>query len=908
MDQAIGATAPAGRTPRTQREEILCALFAQVLEVDQVSVDDSFFALGGHSLLANRLVGRIRRTLGTELPVRAVFEAPTVAGLAAVIDRAGADGSRPPVRRLPRPERIPLSRTQQRLWFLNRLQGSDATYNMPSAYRLHGSLDIPALGQALSDLVARHESLRTAYPDWDGRPQQIVLEPEEAPVELPVGDITEDELAEALTTAACHPFDLTAQTPLRAGLFRLASDEHVLLLVVHHIACDGWSMAPLLRDLATAYAAQRSGRKPTWGELPVQYVDYTLWQNDLLGHADAPDSLLQRQLRFWHRQLDGMPGRLRIDLAGPRPAIPSHRGARLEAHIPEATHEALQELARETGTSVFMITYAALAVLLTGHGAGSDVAIGTPTAGRTDDRLDELVGFFVNTLVLRIKTDGDPTFRELLRQASDSVLAALAHQDVPFDSLVQALNPERSSAWHPLIQVMLAFQNTAEAELDLLGLTVRPEPVEEAVTRFDLRFELIERFTGGRVPAGVDVSLTYAADLFAPAVAERLTREFTDLLAVVAEAPDLRLGELGRPPGRSSAEPVKRRPRLPAARRPPRASGKVPTVAFVCSPYGQQWVGMGRTLFATEPVFRQALQDCDTELARHTGHSVVHELFLDEPQARTGDIGVMQPAVFAIQVAIARWLEAFGVLPGAVAGHSLGEIAACVIAGLLDLPDAARLVVHYSDQQRRVAGLQDGMAVFELSVPDITDLLQARGANAVIAAENGPRTTVVAGRRAELSALIDELQARDVLCAPVRVDLAAHSPVIDTIGADLERAIGRLEARPGRIPLISTVTGEPLDPADVTPRYFVRNLRQRVRLADATRRLLDDHDVLVEISAHPVLASALQQNADAAGGTATVVTTLRNGDERAGLVDALAALRRLGLPVGTPAPDGRHTG
>ncbi|MFD5736279.1 condensation domain-containing protein [Streptomyces sioyaensis] len=878
-----------GRAPRGQQEEILCAVFAQVLGLDQVTIDDSFFELGGHSLLATRLAGRIRAALDVEVPVRTVFEAPTVAQLAEHLEQ-GSGSRRPPLRHLHRPTEIPLSQTQRRLWFLNRLHGAAGHYNMAMAYRLRGDLDLPALRLAVDDLVTRHESLRTAYPDWDGRPQQIVLDPDEAPVQLPVDGVTEAGLPEALSAAAGYAFDLTVETALRAQLFRLAADEHVLSLTIHHIACDGWSLLPLNRDLALAYAARRLKREPVWSELPVQYVDYTLWQDELLGDLEDPNSLVNRQLSFWRGELAGMPDRLRIDVAAPRPDTPSHSGGRVPLYVTRATHRALHQLARETGTSVFMVVQAALAALLTRRGAGTDIAIGIPTAGRTDEGLDDLIGFFVNTLVLRTRTDSDPTFRELLFRVRSTDLAAFAHQDVPFDHLVQALNPPRSPAWHPLIQVMLAFQNNASAELRLPGLEVRSEPVAEGITRFDLRFELFEGFTDHRAPDGIDGSLTYALDLFVPAEAERLVREFTELLDTVAAAPGLRLSELDR-------APVHELTSSPSAGPEPAAAGG-PRIAFVCSPYGQQWVGMGRTLFRTEPAFRSALEECDSELARHTGWSLVHELFLNEPEVRTGDVGVMQPIIFAIQVGIARWLEEAGVRPGAVTGHSIGEIAASVIAGILDLPDAVRLVHHYSDQQRRVASPNSGMAVVELSASDLSEHLRGLEGSVTVAARNGPRTTVLAGDRSELEAIVAKLQAADVLCAMVRVDLPAHSPAIDPILADLERAIGELTPRPGRIPMISSVTGQALDWRQANAGYFAQNLRRPVLLADSTAELLTGHDVLVEVSAHPVLAPALWQSVEESGTAATVLTTMRRGqDDRTGLIEVLEALGLLGLKV-----------
>ncbi|MGX1760975.1 condensation domain-containing protein [Streptomyces lydicus] len=892
------ATPAEGRGPRTQQEEILCAMFTEVLGVDVVTVDTSFFDLGGHSLLAARLRNRIRKAFDVDLSPRAVFEAPTIALLADCINRSDHSGH-PPLCPAKRSDEIPLSYPQQRLWFLNRLYGETGNYNMPLAYRLSGRLDPAALRHALGDLVARHEALRTAYPDWDGRPQQVVLDPDEAPVTLTTTTVTEDTLPDALAAQARHPFDLTAETAFRAGLLKLSPHEHVLLLVVHHIACDGWSMTPLLRDIAHAYTHRLRGRRPTAPDLPVQYADYTLWQRELLGTADDPGSVLSRQTDFWRRRLAGLTKPSSIAPSRPRPAVPSYRGGRVDAQITSATHEALQFLAAETGTSLFMVLHAALATLLTRRGAGTDIAIGTPTAGRTDVALDDLVGFFVNTLVLRVGTEGDPSFVELLSRTRNSDLTAFAHQEVPFDHLVQVLNPPRSTAQQPFFQVMFAFQNNESPQFDLPDLTVRSEPVHDGRTRFDLRFELIESFTDDHAPDGIVTSLTYATDLISAQEAQHLTTEFITLLDDVADHPEQCLSKLGTPQARRLGGAGGRRTpggqARPTPARAPLCLPEHPRVALVCSPYGQQWIGMGRSLYAGEPAFRTALEECDRELMRHAGWSLVRELMLDEPEARTGDVGVMQPVLFAVQVGIAAWLEANGVRPAAVVGHSLGEIAACVIAGVLDVPDAARLVHHYSDQQRRVTGPDQGMAAVELSAEDLEVYLSKRGGRVYVATKNGPRTTGLAGDRAELESIVANLTERDVLCAMIRVDLAAHSPAIDSIAEDLRKAVHGIRARPGRIPVMSSVTGEWLDWRDVTPDYFVRNLRHTVELDRATRHLLaSGHNVLVEVGAHPVLAPALQQSVDDWTGDAVVLTTMhRAQDDRTGLREVLGSLTEL---------------
>ncbi|MFH8349523.1 amino acid adenylation domain-containing protein [Streptomyces sp. NPDC018045] len=537
--------ASAGRAPRTEREEAVCKIFAQVLGLDRVTADDSFFDLGGHSLLATRLISRLRAELGVEVPLRTVFEAPTAALLTERLE-SREDTVRPPLRPVDRPDVIPLAPVQRRLWFQSRLHGPNGNYTMPMALRLRGRLDRAALERALNDVVARHESLRTAFPDWDGIPQQIVLDPDEAPVSLPADTVTEEDLRRELTAEAAHPFDLTAETPVRARLFRLTGQDHVLSLVLHHIVCDGWSLTPLARDIALAYTARSQGIRPAWPDLPVQYTDYTLWHHALLGTPDAPDSALSRQTAFWQRELAGLPDRLTLCPAAPRPEAPSRRAGRTTARVAPEVQSALHTLARETGTSLFMVCQAALAALLTERGAGTDLPIGTPVAGRTDEALDDLVGFFVNTLVLRTRTDGAPAFRDLLDRVRATDLAAYAHQDVPFDHLVQVLNPARSATRHPLFQVMLAFQNNPVPDLHLPHLTVRPEPAAEEPLRFDLRFELVERHTPRRTADGIDVHLTYARDLYPPDTAQDLATGYTSLLAAVAADPGRRVGAAAR--------------------------------------------------------------------------------------------------------------------------------------------------------------------------------------------------------------------------------------------------------------------------------------------------------------------------------------------------------------------------
>ncbi|MFE3498159.1 condensation domain-containing protein, partial [Streptomyces sp. NPDC059175] len=358
-----------GRVARTAREELLCGLFGEVLGVaGPVSVDDDFFALGGHSLLAMRLVSRVRSVFGAEVGIRDVFEAPTVVGLAQRLDGGGA---RLVLTAGGRPERLPLSFAQQRLWLIDRMEGPSALYNMPLALRVRGPLDPVALERALGDLVARHETLRTLITEQDGEPHQRIIPPAEARVPFECRTTPPTDPAAALTECTATPFDLATDIPLRAHLFPLDPDEHLLVLVLHHIAGDGWSMGPLLSDLADAYAARRGGSLPEWDALPVQYADYALWQRELLGDEGDPDSLVSRQLAYWREALAGLPEELSLPVDRPRRADSSHRGDRVVLPLDAGLHRALVELSREHRVTLFMTFQAGLAALLTRLGAGT---------------------------------------------------------------------------------------------------------------------------------------------------------------------------------------------------------------------------------------------------------------------------------------------------------------------------------------------------------------------------------------------------------------------------------------------------------------------------------------------------------------------------------------------------------
>ncbi|MEV5511067.1 non-ribosomal peptide synthetase [Streptomyces orinoci] len=536
------AAAAVGGEPRTPQEELLCELFAEVLHVDRVGVDDDFFALGGHSIMAIKLVNRIRSVLRTEVELRTLFTAPTVAELVPHLDRAGAARAplAPPAQV---PERLPLSFSQQRLWFLHKFEGRAATYNMPIVLRLYGDLNVRALEETVNDLVTRHEILRTVYREVDGRPYQHILGPEEARIALPVRPVADaDDLPGAIAAVARHPFDIAAEIPVKAALFGTGPDEFALVLVIHHIAADGWSATPLAKDLTTAYEARTRGEAPRWTPLPLQYAHYALWQRELLGGDDDPDSLFSRQCLYWSRQLAGLPETVTFPTDRPRPAELDRSGDLLEFTLDATLHEGIASLARATGTTPFMVLQATMAALFTRLGAGTDIALGSGIAGRIDQNLNDLIGLFVNVQVMRIDTSGDPTFAELLDQTRRTSLAAYTHQDIPFEALVEKLNPQRSASVNPLFQVALILQNTEDADFELPGVRVTSEGTGTGTSRYDVTFSLTEKFHDRTTPAGIHIAVEYSTELFDASTIERVIGHWEWLLAAAVLDPTQHIG------------------------------------------------------------------------------------------------------------------------------------------------------------------------------------------------------------------------------------------------------------------------------------------------------------------------------------------------------------------------------
>ncbi|WP_039801362.1 condensation domain-containing protein, partial [Nocardia araoensis] len=532
------------RAARSYEEQVLCELFGEVLGSDRVGLDDNFFDLGGHSLSATRLVSRIRSVLGVEVAMRVIFDAPTVAEL--VSHLSSGLQMRPRLVRAQRPDRVPLSFAQRRLWFIHRLEGPSATYNLPMTLLLNGDVDMAALAKAIEDVVHRHESLRTVFAeDVSGVPQQCVLDIETLDVPVVVVDATVDtsvDVNSAVGALARYGFDLLSEIPLRAGIFRRGHQEFVLALVIHHIAGDGWSLAPLARDVMAAYEARRQDRAPGWEPLPVQYADYTLWQQQLLGSDADPDSVVSQQFEYWKQELAGLPDQLQLPTDRVRPRTASYRGDMTWFVVPARTRDAVRGLARGHNATEAMVLQAALAVLLFKLGAGEDIPLGSPIAGRTDEALTDLVGFFVNTWVLRTSVMAEASFSEVLEQVKGKALAAYSNQDAPFERLVELLNPVRSAARHPLFQVSLAFQNNEAASLDLPGIGVSGHPVTTGTARFDLMFTIADQPTGtGEIEYGGTVE--YSTDLFDKNTVDRLVDRYLRLLDVIGSGTGTPIGQ-----------------------------------------------------------------------------------------------------------------------------------------------------------------------------------------------------------------------------------------------------------------------------------------------------------------------------------------------------------------------------
>lgn len=521
--------------PHDPRTDLVAAIMADLLGLDSVGASDNFFDLGGHSLLAMRLAVRLGAAFGVEIPVRLIFEATTATGLAGSLDRCGA--ARAPVEAGPRPERLPLSSAQSRLWFLHRLEGPSGKYNIPIALDLRGPLDAAALESALDDVVARHEVLRTVYALHDGVGNQRVL-PGSAGASLRTVEIPPEHRDATLRRLCAEGFDLDREIPLRAALLRLAPDHHVLALVLHHIAADGWSLLPLARDVATAYAARTGGSAPAWHPLAIQYADYALWEHARIGDEAQAGSLFAAQSSYWKRQLADAPERISLPRRLDRADVAELAGGSLAFEIAAELHAGLARIAAASDATVFMALLAGFATVLNRLGAGTDLVVGTPVAGRKDAALDPLVGCFVNMLALRLDLSGRPSFRGLLARARAVSLDAHDNADLPFERVVAQAGPSRSAARHPVFQVVLALQTDAAAGIDLLGVETRLVPVPLGVHKYDLSLDAVARRGAQGRPAGLQIRLEFAADVLDAAGAQRVAADLVKVLTDAVAAPD----------------------------------------------------------------------------------------------------------------------------------------------------------------------------------------------------------------------------------------------------------------------------------------------------------------------------------------------------------------------------------
>ncbi|MGB8494244.1 MAG: amino acid adenylation domain-containing protein, partial [Candidatus Acidiferrum sp.] len=527
--------------PRTPTEELLAQIWAQLLDLERVGVHDNFFDLGGHSLLATQAVSRMREAFQVEIPLRRLFEVPTVAGLAESIEAArqsGQDLLAPPILPVPRNGDLALSFGQQRLWFFDQLEPGLSAYNIPAAVRLKGPLNLGALEQSLNEIVQRHESLRTTFGKVEGRPTQVI-----APaltIKLPVVDLRnlpasqrDIEVRRLVTAEAQRPFDLSTGPLIRGTVLRLADEEHVGLLTMHHIVSDGWSTGILVRELVALYVASCAGGSSPLPALPIQYADFAQWQRQWL-----QGEVLETQIAYWKERLAGAPALIDLPTDLPRPAVQTFRGANQTLVLPKSLKDGFKALGRQEGVTLFMAMLAAFKVLLYRYTSQDDLIVGTPIANRNRVETEGLIGFFVNALVLRTDLSGNPSFRELLRRVRQVCLGAYSHQDLPFDRLVEELHLQRDLSRNPLFQVMFALQNAPLRPLELPGLTLSPVEGDSETAHFDLTLQIVD------TEQELTAAFVYNIDLFEAGTIARMLANFQTLLEAIVADPEQRLSDL----------------------------------------------------------------------------------------------------------------------------------------------------------------------------------------------------------------------------------------------------------------------------------------------------------------------------------------------------------------------------
>ncbi|WP_280492641.1 non-ribosomal peptide synthetase [Nocardia asiatica] len=534
---------PDHRAPSDLGEELVAEVFARVLGRERFGADSDFFAAGGNSRLATQVAARLSEIWRVRVPPRLVFDHPTALTLATAIRSQPFGTVRPRLRARTRPARIPLSPAQLRFWLRNRFDPASSVDNIGFALRLP-DLDVTAARAALADTVERHESLRTIYPADDAGPRQRILEPGGATADFAVEELPEDDaVAHRVRSILRQGFDVAAEVPLRVRLLRTPT-QYVLVCALHHICADGSSLAPLARDVALAYAARAAGAPPTWRPPEVQYADYTLWQRDLLGSRDDPDSLLSRQLSFWTRELAGLPGELDLPADRPRPAVATLRGSATQRSIPANLHRGLLAVAGTHRATLFMVMRCALAVLLARLSGSADIAIGVPTTDRAEQALADVVGVFVNTTVSRTVIDSAESFTGLLHRSRERDLAGFAHADVPFEHVVDAIAPPRSPGRHPLYQVGFAFHNFTPPTLELSGPSVSLLDVDTDTVKTDLHIDVADTRDADGEPGAIVIRFGYSTDLFDEHTVQRFLDGYIRVLRQVAADPGAAVGDL----------------------------------------------------------------------------------------------------------------------------------------------------------------------------------------------------------------------------------------------------------------------------------------------------------------------------------------------------------------------------
>lgn len=526
-----------GRKANTYVEAIVCQLFGEVLGLSEISLDDHFFEMGGNSLSVIVLLNRFRDVLNIDIPIKIFFENPTPAMLIKKLDFNSEISFQ--LHKQQRPNDIPLSFSQQRLWFLFNLEGANETYNIPMAIKLSGKLSKKDLTNALNDVIERHESLRTIFYEKEGVPYQKILN--DVCTDIEMMNVDKISLQSSINESSGYVFNLSEEIPIKAKLFCVDDNTHILLVIIHHIAFDGWSLAPFWRDLSIAYSASLNNQTPDWNALPVQYADYAIWQRNTFQTEMENNSTIDRQLNYWNKNLDNLPALVSLPCDYFRPAKPAYKGMRKTFVIPSKLHNDLVLLSNNQNVTLFMTLHAGLCCLLNRFNAGTDIVIGTPVAGRKGSGVRDLIGFFVNNLVLRIDTSGNPSFQNLLKKVKEQDLSAYAHQDIPFERLVQELKQSGTTSWHPLFQIVLAFQNQPQPQINFSGIDSGFELMENKSCRFDL---VINLFAENQTEKDIEGFVEYNTDLFKAATIDHFIESYILLLKSIVENPEYKIDEL----------------------------------------------------------------------------------------------------------------------------------------------------------------------------------------------------------------------------------------------------------------------------------------------------------------------------------------------------------------------------